>query len=994
MFRKLYYLTSVSVIASMAMNLTAQAMEAPVPEEKSIKSRSRRNAVAQQNNTLSIHEEADRNFNQNISEKGSAVYRIACNVYSGNYDELAGEVIDLLIANLSGEGEALKSLLRPSNKDFDPEVLAKASNVLVNKFLKKLSENPDLYGELPDGTRVTIYNRSFFKKFAEQCFPQIPLVTGVAIKILDNDTLKGYIQKKLIETVYGYFKEYLTNKKEASGHVASKFINSMIYDESSIDFTKVWEYLGPHLTHQLRHYTVSLIKDVKNTQLKEYESSIKKVLLPSTFILSGAATYFANSALYTLGSYANDPILQVAAAVGTYLGTPVIGAYSTAKANYGYYEPIKNQVSQWIDDKLDLWGLTLIPLSREEHVLYGLNYDNPTDIEKGLAFEDYKLFEELNSHTLMGKVINSMVEKSGVQAVYNYFFGRNNSTPDLLQIKYCMNEEQEQAYRRLALLRIENPEEAERIEENLEQYPSYEQKVKALQGSKTTSLDEILQSRHEVIGKIRGVAAILGKELCGQDEQLTSLKDSTYAALLEEILSSSIESQDHIIEWVKNHRTDLKEFVKTFAAKPEFEGFVKQNFVNKKTIKDFVARLMNEGVQEYIETLRKAHIEKYKDSFECFASKPLTEGMDQIQIVHLHKHLMSGKNKSFFEALGPDITSQVLHLLDDKDLIELSIISRKLHKLCLDIVDERKAEKLFVLESLSDEEQQYFTKYRHDILVMEATHRELKLNHLAYTLFKTLENHLEQTKVLEKLEHKCINEYKMQLSLGENTIPTLEEITKKLLQLLAANPHYTEVNDMIRPKKNSVVGLTKIYDIERYRLVEATAKSILKEVNAPKGRNTLRESSQQNVSSGGFSLNPLSYFRGNDHVIDLTQQMVDEKFQKAQKCFEPHDESSRGVRGFNLLSIIKAMKFEDHSQLSLKDFIVIHQNILRSKLTKANEFDKNYIGTYGVEEVYSYKFESPVYSDQLFFGYAELIETIRKQNREFLKKLFNIQERL
>src|SRR3990167_4140529 len=187
MLNKLSYLASVSVLASIVMCQAGQAMdpsdEKPISCTKS-KQPFEENPILLLNNSATqdisnaiyynpegefgrvdprkgllrqIAETTGIYYIENVGGKIETFFKLQRQVRSGKYDELAGEVIEFLIASLAGETQ--KSLFGKASKELDPKILYKASKKLVDQFLKHLSKNNDLYGELPDGTRVTIYNR-------------------------------------------------------------------------------------------------------------------------------------------------------------------------------------------------------------------------------------------------------------------------------------------------------------------------------------------------------------------------------------------------------------------------------------------------------------------------------------------------------------------------------------------------------------------------------------------------------------------------------------------------------------------------------------------------------------------------------------------------------------------------------------------------------------------------------------------------------------------
>lgn len=1118
MLRKFYYLTSVSVLASMVMNLAAQAME-PEREPLLIKTSSRRNnpiplskenvnnsasATTTINNANSLYydlqeaqgkddhlkspftcisEEADTYFWDNINGKVDTFFKLQRQIRSGNYDELAGEVIESLIATLAGETQ--KSLFGKVNNELDPEVLRKASKNLVDKFLKYLSINKDLYGETASGEHVTIYNKSLFKMFAQKYFPETP-ITGIAITLLDNNYLKDFVTNKLIETTYGYFQKSLKKQgitvKEMVGQEAVKFCHSMLYDESTIDFKEVWGYLSPHLSPLLRDYMIPLLKEAKNLVIKKTESDLWKLTVGATGASSGglaaSVTYFVvGPVLTTVGTYISDPLLTLGGCLGSFVGSALVGAstgaYSSLKAD-AYFHSTKNYLNQYLDDRLELLAEELIPYTPEEWVLYKLN-SKPTDIEIGLYNEDYKLLKQLNEQTYMNGIGIYLAKASGVSSLLEFFFKKDEPA---LEIKYHMHEEYEQAYRRLMRLRLENPETAKNIEKNLRDFPSFSQRNKRLNQLKNIGLEQInsekipgqrdIESRQQVVEKIRKAANVLSGTLYEEYKLISSsggmliqpqmeqhlykhlltrfqlmewakqrseegkpfstkilpsasekdlltwiqrgkLDNPFYETLIEEILSTSIESQDYFIEWMEQNPKGLeslfnkyieetaqnnKGLLKYFAKDTVYTDLFEENGVqvNKATIKNFVQWLMEKSVKPHIEEDRKNYITKYHDSISALSSNSLTKRMDQAQIVYLHKRQMAAGN-NLFEKLPHEIQVKILNslnnndifILDDQDLISFAYTSRKFYTLPLDIMDDRKIEKFFNIEELDAEEHKFFQKHRHDMLLMDAVYRELKLSHSASTLYEILNDYLKQMKVLERVKNNCIKHFYFEKNVS------FDIVFDKFDQLLRENKDYNHVSDIIREIKNKEPQVACRYDALREVLITDTVEKVSEELNiisknisAPEGMEYFK-----NLHLASFSQNETGGFLSNWRVtapIPLTQEIVLEKYQKAQKELKAHDKSSEGWRTFNLA---KKLSIEHQDQLSLRNFIKIYKNMGEKRLYNSCTSDKNYILLFG-DEVNSFKLGSPIFRNKLFYDYDKLLKAMREQHERFLNELCDL----
>lgn len=543
MFKKFPYLASVSIIASMAMSQPGYAMDGepplsrpvkskrpqePFPPTKPVKATTKKqedpvllwnNSTANDVSSVFYYDSEGEfgrvdprqsmakgfladfgmNWATTTARKVSRLHGICSQVYSGNYDELASEAFDFFFAGIAGE--PIKNFFRNSDKELDTRVVVRAAKVVVDKFLKQLSKNGDLYGELPDGTKIPIYNANVLRNILEQWLPNIPIAKRVAIKFLDIEAVKNTIESKLIEIVVELFKRYFEAQgvtlKEALGQgtttLGAKIANAVSsksdanpqespesLPKPAVDSSLFWEYIGPHLNHHLRHHMLSLLEKSKNTFFQKLEDDVwRSTFQPCASGLS--AGIFGIGSVVTYLGY-NDLFVRGA---GMAIGACGPLGYTGATA---LWTTIKDHASKYIDNKSRLLAYNQIPYSREEHALYQLN-PNPTELERGLAFEDYALRDTLNSEGYLKKIAEIIFQGSSIESLMTRMFGKNEPPKSL--IKYCMYEEQTQAYRLFTLLQERDPDEAQKVAKNLRKYPSYEQKIKFLQHLQATSVNDI-----------------------------------------------------------------------------------------------------------------------------------------------------------------------------------------------------------------------------------------------------------------------------------------------------------------------------------------------------------------------------------------------------------------------------------------------------------------------------------------------------------------------
>ncbi|MBA3813533.1 MAG: hypothetical protein H0X26_03445 [Alphaproteobacteria bacterium] len=1081
MFRKFSYLASVSVIASMAINPIAQAMDnAQVmdSDEKSIKCSQKRedssidsrhhisssdileaafqHIECQKTPSMSLQEEARLELSEN-SGKWTKLCRMAGNAYfQGNYDEVAGEVIEFLIASLSGTDEALKFLLGKSSgefKEYNTDVMLKASETLVNKFIMRLSQDPERYTISPNGIRQPIYfTESLFKTFAKRYILDIPIATPVLIWLLDNDDFKDYITRKLTNTVYGYFEGYLAQKnivlKEVVGGNMSKFAKSMIYDESSFDIKEIWQYAGPRLTHYLREFIKGIIIETKNTKMKQYDGKVRAAATLGAYTCASTVSYVVGSMFGAWGSLTNDIVLRVMAyPFSTYIGSSAIGASYAYETNFGYYDPIKNRVSKWVDSSLDPWlHQHLMPYTFEEHLRFGLN-ENPSEIEINLLRKEYQLREKL-LESYARKVSNCVY--SLYNAVHEVFSGPKPLPP---HFKYCMNEKEENAVRQLMILEVENPEEAQKIRGNLERYPSYEQKLKswslgnASSPNKQERAENYIKFRTKTINDILNVANVLvneldtsvrdqlineylykkfllgaifdevtyGKEpkifikqflgsMYGEDiSQFHSSNNSLYQIFIDGIKESSIKEQDYIIKWMEKHQKDLKQYTKEFAKKTKYNEFFEINPIqivtkpgeillprlNKEKIKGFFQEILSDYVSVLVTQENNDYFER--NNLDNFKKLSLTEEIiEDNEIRHLHEKIViyKAQHKTFNDYLVPDVTKIILSILDDlevKDKAEGKYLTKfcqvfpECSKMVLDYLDEKKFNSLFSLNALFNtatldaEERDYFVQHYHEILLFAEAYHKLKLDRCTFTLIDMLESHLKKTGVWENIKIAINKELSEQKDLPRS----LKSVRDRVVNLINNDGDFLEyhnANESLRSLRGEYPGLATAYELAREKLIY---RKIAGEILTPEQPSMLNT-----------AINKINIFAkntSNDFV--LCQESARKKFEQDIKILEFHDSQSLGVRVGHVLDEIRKMKFDDETNLSLRDFIRTHKNFLTDQLTSAPKSVISFFEKYR-RDIFMFKSTSYSYRNWLFkYKLTDLVQDLRLKNKAFKEEV-------
>ena len=124
-------------------------------------------------------------------------------------------------------------------------------------------------------------------------------------------------------------------------------------------------------------------------------------------------------------------------------------------------------------------------------------------------------------------------------------------------------------------------------------------------------------------------------------------------------------------------------------------------------------------------------------------------------------------------------------------------------------------------------------------------------------------------------------------------------------------------------------------------------------------------------------------------ILIIDNSAVVKKFEK----LVAHDASVKGAWACEVVQLMDSMKFNDVLNLSLKDFLRIHKEILKKVLTNLDEHDKHFVNIYG-SEVYDYKSMSPLFKNKLFLcDIHELNEAIRSKNKALKKTLFSIEKK-
>lgn len=323
----------------------------------------------------------------------------------------------------------------------------KVVNLLRNSFL---SEGMVALG--PDGAKYpVIQNQELLTVILRNISPDFPM-KGVLLSLANNKYLNAFLMKKIDQFILQQFLNVYrlstgsTLKKDVSNMLPSLISGSLkgvasmplaaakmgqnlmadydnagalaplskddsvITPEEEQALSKVVQYIEPRLTHVIREIiqTDYINKIIEKALTASTDPIIKTALRVNPVANLGNIGAIAGG----IASYVNVPLGMTMAGAGYFAGM-----YLGHFANH-----MQQQTKGFVLNQLDIYkkyiAYRLLPITREEYVLYYLN-ETPSEDLKNLLQEDYNLRQKITSQSLIWSILQDVTSALRVDGIVN-----------------------------------------------------------------------------------------------------------------------------------------------------------------------------------------------------------------------------------------------------------------------------------------------------------------------------------------------------------------------------------------------------------------------------------------------------------------------------------------------------------------------------------------------------------------------------------------------
>ena len=917
--------------------------------------------------------DANSDFFDGFKHRARTAYEFGLGLYNGDFSKaahkIAAEAFEAFIIELSGDKT---SHFKGGRKELDETTLKNAVNNFMDRFFEELrkiaTKRKDIYGVTQSGEYVTIFdNKTVLGIFADKVMPENLPLRSVAIAALNKQIIEKAIRNQLNGLAVRFFMQ-LAKKNGVSvknigpeimvGGVAIsvKGAYDFITAESSVELPALWKYMGPRLTHYMREFMLGGLSKARDTALKQADKHVRPHFVngirAASSVVVPMVTYGGGMVLETVGD--SIPYLGVPFSLaGRMLRSPMglistsgISGYVGGSYATSFYGSVEKNIVPETDLPFAKLSHKVLPLSREEYLMYGLN-DEASDIERGLFAQDYADRDELLGKYFVLEMLKAIAAKGGeltglgrvkqkLSGLFNSFKkDASLSTEDALAMTGLQQhidqkavdayDTREKAYRKLLALPAD---ERAKILEDIRKYPSYAMMISRLEGEKGDGVGKSKMDSAKQVAALKRIAEKLTEYSI--DPFKVSHVEAQYEledAVLQAVLDLSVTEQDLLVDVIGEKGVRYLESRLKSAKSPLFEDFEKKiEFKHaeiKKCLEEIVAQLVHEKNKEYLD-LHQVEINLLKDH-------SISDGMSELYLIKIHKALSSKNEEKLKEIIGlakkanvkADIPQQELETLKG---YYIQIVAKQRAVKLVEVFDSQ-VEKLGILKAAKEE------------LLKELASKEIpEANALLVSLSKKLESNSDYTELM-----KAIREIR-----DQKTIFAVE--LKKQFNL----------------HRNA--SLMKIVEEIRKELGEKSEKVVQKKKQSSWWGSSTTEAKKPAVITGAELL-----------------EMVKKDEQTVSIFTQSEEDDVLGE--WNLKEVIEVTQLEKPlGEFGEKEFMALHAKIQERKLAQFTEEGQKFFETHQGEFAQVIK-TNPYYKGRIFYSLGGVVDAIRLQKKKLLASL-------
>jgi hypothetical protein len=832
----------------------------------------------------------------------------------------------------------------------------------------------------------------------------------------------------------------LENIDEEDTLSSSKNVSKSLETEA---YSHVWEYFEPQLNHFFRMAFTHVLAPISTTVLEETtDYALKSFLSNNTVIagsyaLGGISGYVSGSVLscglsFIPGLNLLAPIFQQSA-LNAVVGSQVV-KWATAKSSEFITIKVKERLENNILNLMDYYSYNLVPLTRQEHVLYNLN-PNPTKEELTIFSDDYKLREFLNQQTLFGQLIRDVVSAGGnvidyltepfkqlgnyVKKFVSYCLGsKDASTQEILaQLDHEEGESKtveltKEPFKKKSNLsaeiilgqliekltkKKELTEKEQQLLTNLNNYPSFEIKQKTIElltswrhdsekltkelknlEEKKTGHQKQLQNTYHLYGETIPTEFAAIYQWLGNDDW--SGKFGVDFIIVEEIIAENLKDQindfsDNEIELFQKAAKDekfLEQYLKNFVTKHDK---AKSKMVSYRDAQEILKDplLIKNLPSAYAEAKNQEYIEKHQKSLGALEHSVLGHGLSKADLIDLHQHMTE-------KQLGLYATPSVIDLIEQQTP-ELVVINDKLKQMLQQIEPDiiNHYSQFFINNfNFKDFFKEALPHVQKEIIVKNAT--LINLEEAKYA------------KAIKKYSQKELTQIQL-------AIATANWLAEHLAKTSEFNKFREELKEVL---KNGFLR-TKVYT----HIQNSILDYILSTEELLGDWELISEKMIPEVIIDTKSTGLFSSFFSKSSVPSLTPIQLEKKTQiieiKEIQPFgiTPYSEvwptHEYDVGGFRLSEIINKLvsegRLQDITSLQLKDLIIIYNAIQEDKAKKTLEEETLFVIKHHFAEFLSFKNNLEGYKGKLFYSYDEVAHKLIEENKRLINQIKSQEKR-
>lgn len=370
-----------------------------------------------------ILQEIFKNTKKNIIEKILTGKKIFDEYREGKYTTLIGLGIESAFTQLAGTGHCA-SIFAKSNGEFDERTVRLAAtngtNMFFNFLIKKLTIRDDLRGETAGGEEVFVFNKkTLLGMLGEYLIPEHTLFRKNIISFLNNDLLEKlvearvtpFIAKKILKIVKTHntsIKQKVSAALEKAGIGIAKLTNSK---SKPAEVPKILKFFWPYLKEYAEEFFSGILHTTTDKTLDCFDTYVRNSFVTISHVVFGTAGYRFGQVVEIIGSFTSPLITYIGTAIkyGSVLPCGVIGGSSSYEA----FDVVKGRLTSFLHEQIDKKLYKAFGQTEEKYAKNKLN-PNPHEIERGLFLEDYKRRDELTSQITISNFFQALKKTPGL----------------------------------------------------------------------------------------------------------------------------------------------------------------------------------------------------------------------------------------------------------------------------------------------------------------------------------------------------------------------------------------------------------------------------------------------------------------------------------------------------------------------------------------------------------------------------------------------------